>query len=160
MQVTKLIRFLSITNLSLRFFIVVSSFLQFNPFRKIFSIILRFLGSQIFTVGLSLAALSAATLEVMEDARPGGHHGAVFLAVNELLELLAASGLARGRFLKAIENHAFRLVLVASATILAAIEAAGSVGKFGAHHGVLVLGLSKTLRCIGLLRDELKEKEE
>lgn len=121
---------------------------------------LRLLSSTLVTVTLALAGLGAAFLEVMEDSSPGGHHGAVFLAVNELLELLEASRVAQGRLLRVIENQVLRLFLVVSATLFAAIETFQSVGKVGAHHGVLLLSVSKTFRCIGLLRGRLKEKEE
>ena len=127
-----------------------------------FLILLQLLNSTVIVVGLALAGLSAALMEVLEDSSPGGHHGAVLLAVNELLELLEASRLAKGRFLHVIRNQVFRLVLTGGATIFALIETVGSAAtkKMGAHHGVLLLAISKTLRCIGLLREQVKEKEE
>lgn len=126
-----------------------------------FHAMLRLLSSTAFVVGLALAGLVAAFLEVLEDASPGGHHGAVFLAVNELFELLEASRVAKGRFLHVIENRVLRLALVSSAALFALTETLQSIGtkKLGAHHGVLLLAVSKMLRCIGLVRDQMKEKE-
>jgi hypothetical protein len=122
--------------------------------------VLRVLTSTVFTATLAIAGLWAALLEVMEDSRPGGHHGAVFLAVNELLELLQASRVARGRFLRVIENQVLRLFLVSGASLFATMETVRSFDKVGAHHGVLVLAVSKTLRTIGLLQGRLKETKE
>ena len=116
-----------------------------------------------FAAALSMLALVAAMLEVISDLSPGGHHGAVLLAVNELSELLVASGLAKGLLLRVLENVLVKLVLVAGAVIFAFAEVLGSGQlKLGGHHGVLVLATAKTLRCIGLLRNAWREhgKEE
>lgn len=123
--------------------------------------LLTVLGSSLICVFLAMAGLAAAVMEVMEDSRPGGHHGLIFLAGNELLEMLEQAKIARGKFLRAIENRILRLFLLLSATVFASIETIRSVETgLGAHHGVLMLGLSKTLRCVGLLRSTLKEEKE
>jgi hypothetical protein len=127
-----------------------------RPIRKL----VRLLSSKVFIVILALGGLAAAIMEVVEDVRPGGHHGAAFLAVNELLELLTESRIARGRLLLVIEKQGLRLLLVSGATLLAGIETVRTMGGdgLGAHHGVLWLAASKTLRCVGLLRGRLKDK--
>ena len=132
--------------------------------RRPLNALLRVLTSKILAMTLALGGLMAAFLEVFRDFRPGGHHGAVFLATNELCELLEESGVAKGRVLKAVENRKFRLFLLLNATIFASIETVRdflsvSAIKLGAHHGVLWLALSQMLRCIGMLRSEYKEKE-
>jgi len=132
--------------------------------------LLRLLTHQYFTISLALAGLTAAMMEVLKDITPGGHHGAVLLATNELFELLEASRIARrgSLLLKVVGNQILRLVVVAGATALALLEtvveysAEKGGSSLGAHHGVLIFGLSKTLRCIGLLRSRFnnKPKEE
>jgi putative NADH-flavin reductase len=120
------------------------------------------LSTKITATALALAALWAAFVEVFQDTSPGGHHGAVLLATNELLELLEASRLLRGRLLKVLKNQVLRLLLVGGAAALALVEALApmSKGKLGAHHGVVLLALSKTLRCVGLLRDQMITKKD
>lgn len=127
-----------------------------RPVRKL----VQLLGSNVFVVALAVGGLAAAIMEVVEDVRPGGHHGALFLAVNELLELLTASRIARGRLLHMIEKSVLRLLLLSSAVLLAGIETYRTIGgnQLGAHHGVLWLGACKTARCVGLLKGRLKEK--
>ena len=134
--------------------------------------LLRLLTHQYFTITLALAGLTAAMLEVLEDVTPGGHHGAVLLATNELFELLEASRMARrgSMLLRVVGNQILRLVLVVGATAFALLETVveysagkgGAGSSLGAHHGVLLLGISKTLRCIGLMRSRFhnKPKEE
>jgi hypothetical protein len=77
---------------------------------------------------LALGGLAAAIMEVVEDVRPGGHHGAAFLAVNELLDLLTESRIVRGRLLRVIEKQGLRLLLVSGATLLADIEMVRTMG--------------------------------
>jgi len=133
--------------------------------RKPLNVLLRVLTSTTMTCALAFGGLMAALLEVVKDTRPGGHHGAVFLAMNELCELLAESRVAKGRLLKVCENVKFRLFLLLNATLYALMETIRDVTavgttKLGGHHGVLWLALAKTFRCIGLLRQEGKEYKE
>lgn len=133
--------------------------------RKPLNAMLRVLTSTTVTCALAFSGLWAAMLEVLEDSRPGGHHGAVFFAMNELCELLEESGIAKGRLLKVCENFKFRLFLLLNAALFALVETvrdfrmAGTT-KLGAHHGVLWLALAKTFRVIGSLRSEAKEYKE
>lgn len=134
-------------------------------FRKPLDAMLRVLTSTTFTCALAFGGLMAALLEVFKDSRPGGHHGAVFLAMNELCELLEESGVAKGKFLRVCENVKFRLFLLLNATLYALVETIRDlrlVGttKLGAHHGVLLLAISKTFKVIGALRSEAKEYKE
>jgi hypothetical protein len=129
---------------------------------KPLSALVGLLTSKFIAIALAVAALAAALVEVFEDVSPGGHHGAVLLAINELLEILETARLVKGQFLLHImRNHLLRLAIVGGATAFALVEALSSVGskKIGAHHGVLLLASSKTLRCLGLLRSRLKEKK-
>ena len=133
--------------------------------RKPLNAVLKVLTSTALTCALALGGLMAALLEVFRDTRPGGHHGAVFFAMNELCELLAESGVAKGRLLKACENVKFRLFLLLNATLYALVETIGDVKllgtpNLGAHHGVLWLAIAKTFRVIGALRSERKEYKE
>lgn len=133
--------------------------------RKPLDMLLRVLSSPVLSCALALGGLFAALVEVVNDYRPGGHHGAVFFAINELCELLEQSRIAKGRLLRICENVKFRLFLLLNATLFALAETirdAQMVGttKLGAHHGVLWLALAKTFRCIGSLRSEAKEYKE
>lgn len=133
-----------------------TNFSLMRPLAKLFYL----LTSKWVAVSLSLAALAAAFAEVWEDFSPGGHHGAVLLAINELLELLEQSRVARGRVLRGLKNSLFRIALLGGATILALVETVGDMGckKLGSHHGVLILAFAKALRSVGLLNKQLKEK--
>ena len=55
-----------------------------------------------------------------------------------------------------------RLTLATGAIMVAALETVLDYehGKFRAHHGVLVLAISKFFHVLGILRSELKEKKE
>lgn len=136
-----------------------------TPWRKPLHAMLRVLTSTTVTCALATGGLVAALLEVIQDSRPGGHHGAVFFAMNELCELLEESRIAKGRLLKVCENVQFRLFLLLNATLFALVETirdirmAGTT-KLGAHHGVLWLALARTFRVIGSLRSEAKEYKE
>lgn len=118
--------------------------------------------SHLFAMVLSSAALYAAAVEVMEDMSPGGHHGAAFLAINELAELLVNSGIVRGRlFLRILENRFLKLILLSSAAISAFFEVFSS-GQFHfkGHHGVAILASLKVVRCLGMSREAWVKKKE
>lgn len=124
------------------------------------SILFKVLSTKLVAVLLSLGALYAAFLEIFEDIKPGGHHGAIFLAINELIELLISSTTIRkGNMRQILENHFFRASLVSCAAIFALVETLSSTRKIGAHHGVLILSISKLFRVLGMMRSEFKEKE-
>jgi hypothetical protein len=107
---------------------------------------------------LAIGALAAAFVEVLEDITPGGEHGAVLLAINELLELLEHAHVIHGRALTFLSNCYFRLTLSIGAFAFALYETVETMshGKFGAHHGIAVLALMKTLRTAGILRSRFK----
>lgn len=114
---------------------------------------------------LAFGGLLAALMEVIRDSRPGGHHGAVFLAINDLCSYLEESGVAKGRLLQVCENYTFRLFLLLNATIYSAMETIRDfkmIGtpKLGAHHGVLWLALSKTFKCIEKLESEYAKENK
>lgn len=132
--------------------------------KKPLKMFLHVITNHTFVRLLSIGALLAAWVEVVEDARPGGHHGSVMLALNELIELREEAG--SKAIVPFFRRPAFRLALVSGAVIMALWETimAGVAKKsLGAHHGVLFLGIAKTLRCVGLVRkdrEELAEKKE
>jgi len=109
---------------------------------------------------LAVGALLAAMVEVIEDSSPGGHHGAVLLAMNELIELAEEARILKGRLLIIARNTAFRLCLAAGAIVFAAVETLKGGRAVGtAHHGVLLLAIFKFLRVLGLLQEEVEEEE-
>ena len=82
---------------------------------------------------------------------PGGHHGAVLLASTELLENLEAAGVrCFGLVPLLLEAGVLRLVVAASATILAGLELVRDVRmgslKVGGHHGVALLAGVRLLK--------------
>uniref|UniRef100_A0A7S4HCM3 Uncharacterized protein n=1 Tax=Prymnesium polylepis TaxID=72548 RepID=A0A7S4HCM3_9EUKA len=137
------------------------------------SIVKRFAGmlwklltAKLFAATLCALALFAAGLEVLEDLSPGGHHGAVLLALNELIELLVSSGLLIGKIGSVVkmvlDNTLLKLAIVGGATAVALVEVFSSGQlRLGGHHSVAILAVLKTLRCVGMLRDAAQgEKEE
>lgn len=114
------------------------------------------------SAALSAAALYASASEVREDLFPlGGHHGAVFLALHDLNELLADSGLARGLLRRVVENRPLELFLLGGALASACYEVWDSEkNRIGGHHGVAVLAALKTIQCLQSLRELRDEKED
>lgn len=107
---------------------------------------------------VAAGALAAASLEVWRDAMPGGHHGVVALAMNELFLLLETSGLVKGRALKLLQNQFVRLGVTAAATLFALVETfSPPLSKLGAHHSVLVLAFLDAVKCIVLMRKQLQD---
>ena len=112
---------------------------------------LSLLSKRLVVRALSLCALLAAAKEVAEDVEPGGHHGAVLLASTELLENLEAAGVrCFGLVPLLLEAGVLRLVVAASATILAGLELVRDVRmgslKVGGHHGVALLAGARLLK--------------
>jgi hypothetical protein len=132
--------------------------------KRPFSFFLRAITNPHLVQILSLCALLAAWVEVMEDFRPGGHHGSVLLAVDELMEVRHQAG--RPTYFPLLQRPSFRLLLVSGAVVAAVWEMildGVKKQRLGAHHGVLFLGLAKVLRSVGLVRKqkrEMKEKKE
>ena len=129
--------------------------------RKPLSMVLYLFTNPVLVWMLTMGALLAAWVEVLEFARPGGHHGAVLLALNELIDLREEA--ARPVIVPILRRTVFRLTLVSGAAAVALFETvvAGTAKQaVGAHHGVLILGLAKTLRCVGLVRKERNELKE
>lgn len=119
----------------------------------------RILSTKLMASLLALAALGAAALEVVEDTKPGGHHGAVLLAVNELWELIDLSNILPKKWRFLLKQHLLRLALVSGALIVALMESVeeGKMGKVGGHHGVAIFAFAKILRVVALMRSEVKE---
>merc|ERR1719491_2055397 len=55
-----------------------------NKKNKFLTMIGRFVISRNVSIGACVVASLAAFLEIYDDLKPGGHHGAVFLALSEL----------------------------------------------------------------------------
>ncbi|KAL1504510.1 hypothetical protein AB1Y20_010912 [Prymnesium parvum] len=124
--------------------------------------LLRPLASHRAAAALAVAAVFAAAVEVWQDIAPGGHHGALLLALNELLEIseTIAGNLMHSPFLVGVlENHWLRLGVLAGAAVLALIETGASVAsrRIGAHHGVALLSL---IKVAGLLQRNLVPKHK
>jgi len=130
--------------------------------KKSWKFLLRKLSSTAATMALSLGALAAALNEVFEDVTPGGHHGALLLAVNELLEILESSNIVKGRVLTWMKKRVLRLSLLLGAFVCALLETVTTISEFKlyAHYGVLVLAFSRSLRVIGLMMEETEEAKE
>jgi hypothetical protein len=119
----------------------------------------RVLSTKLMASILALAALGAAALEVLEDSKPGGHHGAVLLAVNELWELIDLSNIVPPKWRFLLKQHVLRLALVSGALLVALVESLeeSKLGKVGGHHGVAMFAVAKILRVVALMRTEVKE---
>lgn len=95
-----------------------------------------------------------------------GHHGAMFLAMNELFELFVQSKLLKttipgGTVLQTLfENTIVKLTLCSAALLAALCEIVRS-GQFHfkGHHGVAILALLKVIRCSSLVRDAWQQKQ-
>jgi len=110
---------------------------------------------------LAVTALYAAFTEVMEGLEIGGHHGTLFLAIHEIIELLEESpkisklSLAHSIF----HNSLLKITLLSGAFVVSLLE---TLAKFEskqirAHHGILILSSMKT---ISAARKLIKEQDE
>ena len=112
---------------------------------------LRLLSCAPLVRALSLGALLAATKEVVEDVAPGGHRGAVLLALQELCETLEAAGVRLfGLVPLLMEAPPLRLLLAGGAALFAALELGRDLAadgfRLGGHHGVALLALCRLLK--------------
>jgi len=134
---------------------------------KVLKSVIKVLTTRMFLRVLASAALVAAGKEVFEDLEPGGHHGAMLLALSELFENLEASGTRLfGLVPLFLENPKLQLAVPLSAMALAGRElakdfAAGGF-KLAGHHGVALLATAKLLKYLGPLVEKLfgEAKEE
>lgn len=120
------------------------------------------LSTKVIATLLACAALGAAAIEVIEDTRPGGHHGAVLLAINELWELIELAHIVPKRWRFLLHQHLLRLALVSGALVVAVIETVEEtkLGAVGGHHGVAMYAFAKILRVVALMRTEIRELSE
>jgi hypothetical protein len=103
---------------------------------------------------LALGALAAALVEVINDTTVGGHHGAIVLAIIDLIELTQEAGIVfLGGALKTImELRGLKLSLAGLATLFAIIETVDDdahMGGISTHNGVLILAVFKFIRTMG-----------
>ena len=122
------------------------------------ALFVRLVTNPTFVRLLSIGALLAAWVEVVEDCRPGGHHGSVLLALNELIELREEAGTPA--LIPFLRRASVRLAIVSGAVIMAlweTVTAEVSKKSLGAHHSVLFLGIARILRCVGLARKDRNE---
>lgn len=109
---------------------------------------------------LCYVAIGASALEVWEDLEPGGHHGMLFLSVNELHEVAEeAAGEGRALIQRLLENRLLKLGLAGGALAFAAFELAEGFFPLQAHHGVSVLAAGHVLKSLGEWR-EARNKED
>lgn len=122
----------------------------------------QILSTHLIATLLACAALGAAAMEVIEDTRPGGHHGAVLLAINELWELIELSHIVPKQWRFILKQHLLRLALVSGALVVAVLETVEETksGSIGGHHGVAMYALAKILRVVALMRTEIQEISE
>lgn len=135
-----------------------------SAFERFASAVWRLLTSRIAASVLAIGALTAAALEVIEDVSPGGHHGAVLLAFNELFELIEGTRLPLGQLRAVLENHLLRVSFNVGAFVFAGIETVSALRadgfKLGGHHGVALLALSKLFKTLGPAFAQVTAKEE
>ena len=103
-----------------------------------------------------LTAIVTSAWEVWKDARldakVGGHHGMVILALYELQEVIedAAGEDSRGRFGKIIHFRPLKLALALGALAAAGVELSEDL-RPGAHHGVALLaGVLVVKTCVSI----------
>lgn len=127
-----------------------------------FFLVARILSTKLFATLLACAALGAAALEVVEDSKPGGHHGALLLALNELWELIELSHIVPKKWRFLLKQHLLRLALVSGALVVAVVETVeeSKLGGVGGHHGVAMFAFAKILRVVALMRTEIRELAE
>ncbi|GMI28667.1 hypothetical protein TeGR_g15258 [Tetraparma gracilis] len=120
----------------------------------------RLLSSQRLSLVLSTLALAAAFFELLTDLRPGGHHGTLFLAANELLEQLAFAAnlsptLAHSPYVDGALHNPFVVGTLGLGALVAGVAevvwGARHWKDVGAHHGVVVLGFLHALRGLGIV---------
>jgi hypothetical protein len=80
-------------------------------------------------------SLGRLALEVLEDTKPGGHHGAVLLAVNEWWELITLSSIVPPKLRFRLKQPMKRLALESDALIVAMVESVEEpkLGKLGGN---------------------------
>ena len=86
------------------------------------------------------------------DAKVGGHHGMLILALYELQEVVedAAGEKSRGRFGKIIHFRPLKLALALGALGAAGVELTEDL-RPGAHHGVALLaGVLVVKTCVSI----------
>mmetsp|Transcript_27236 Transcript_27236/g.83947 ORF Transcript_27236/g.83947 Transcript_27236/m.83947 type:complete len:222 (-) Transcript_27236:36-701(-) len=106
----------------------------------------RFLRSRATVRWLSGLALIAAGWEVVNDLKPGGHHGMVLLALHELHEISEeAIGASAGLLGRLLRLKGLKLGLSLGALGFAAVELVEDLLP-GAHHGVAVIALANVIK--------------
>ena len=140
----------------------VEDMIDENAKPRFASLVLGALSSKAVVVTLATGALAAASLEVIKNSIPGGQHGTVFLATNDLIDQLEESQIVNGQFLGLLQNHPFRISVSVGAAAAALAETVSHLEdwKIGAHHGVLVLALSRLAFSIGRMREEIESKKD
>ena len=105
---------------------------------------------------MCLTAIVTSAWEVYKDARldakVGGHHGMLILALYELQEVIedAAGEGSRGRFGRIIHYRPLKLALALGALGAAGLELSEDL-RPGAHHGVALLaGVLVVKTCVSI----------
>ena len=116
----------------------------------------RWLRAPITLPLVCLTAIVTSAWEVWKDARldakVGGHHGMLILALYELQEVIedAAGEGSRGRFGKIIHFRPLKLALALGALGAAGVELSEDL-RPGAHHGVALLaGVLVVKTCVSI----------
>jgi len=124
--------------------------------RSFMSKIAHFLVSPIVTITACVLASVASIIGVVDDFKPGAHHGAAFLALSELnyqvKRLLKLKSKNKGetksvnklfRFRSYFSKIPFGMIIALCAAGFAAIEIKENLSSFGAHHGVAILAMAE-----------------
>ena len=115
----------------------------------------RWLRAPITLPLVCLTAIVTSAWEVWKDARldakVGGHHGMLILALYELQEVIEdAAGGSRGLFGRIIHYRPLKLALALGALGAAGVELAEDM-RPGAHHGVALLaGVLVVKTCVSI----------
>lgn len=139
-----------------------------------FQRILHGLSSSFVITSLALLGLFAAAMEVRENLEIGSHHGAIFLALHDIVELVNESHITTafigntGAVVKEFfHNPVLKLTLAVGAMVTSVLGSFTGVfssnkttRKVGIHVGVLLVSTMKTLAILGTLRTDYKEKQE
>jgi len=141
---------------------------------KFLTMIGRFVISRNVSIGACLVASLAAFIEIYDDLKPGGHHGAIFLALSELnyqinrgYSMTHEKGKEKKE--KATSNNTSLLssimkqkrkyagpLIFLSAALFAATEIYDDL-KPGAHHAVALLAVAELVENISLFRENRKK---
>ena len=121
-----------------------------------------FLVSRNVGIAACVLAIAASLAEVVDDMKPGAHHGGVLLALAEMeyqvCRLADIEGAGKGRLISSLRSRVGPLLFVAAAAV-SAMEVYEDT-RPGAHHGVAILACAELVENLSRSKVLGKEKEE